>query len=376
MDAEVLAKYRKAGKIAGKVREFGLGLIREGVTLLSVAEAVERQTLELGGNIGFPVNIAIDDQAAHYSPCAGDELTFKRGMVVKLDVGCHVDGYIGDTASTVEVGTHENRMLIQASREALMNALDIIRSGVDIQLISSTIEDTIKSFGYRPISNLTGHGLGQYELHTGMAIPNVRGPERGYLHAGEIIAIEPFATDGKGWVKETKPSNIYRFLRYKKVKDVHARELLDQISERWDKLPFTERWCSGLTENPRPLLTRLVRSRAIASYPILCEKGTGTVSQAEHTVMITEDGCEIPNPSERTKRTYLWRIILFVQAINSERSCSTTVFGPRPNFSTRTSRTLGDTKAGSVGPRRMFLTPRESSARSTSTAFCSYQAML
>lgn len=293
MDEDVLAKYRKAGRIAGKVREFGLGIIKEGVRLLDVAEAVERKTLELGGEIGFPINIAIDEKAAHYSPCIDDDLVFLRGMVVKLDVGCHIDGYIGDTASTVEVGTDNRRMLIQASREALLNALDVIRAGVDIQLISGTIEDTIHSFGFKPISNLTGHGLDQYELHTGMAIPNVRGPERGVLRAGTVVAVEPFATDGEGWVKETGPSNIFKFVRYKKVRDERARELLDFIAERWVKLPFTERWCAEFTERPGPLLTRLVRSRAISSYPILREKGNGVVSQAEHTLMVTEDGCEI-----------------------------------------------------------------------------------
>ena len=293
MDKDVMLKYRKAGSIAGEVREYGLGLIKEGVKLLDVAEAVEKKTKELGGEIGFPANIAIDDQVAHYSPGIGDELVFKKGMVVKLDVGVHMDGYIGDTASTVEVGTNVHRLLIQASREALMNALDIIREGVDIQRISSTIEDTIRAFGYRPISNLTGHGLGKYNLHTGKAIPNVRGPEKGLFHSGEVVAIEPFATDGEGCVKGVRSSNIYRFLRYKKVKDSRTRELLDFISERWDRLPFTERWCAEIHERPAPLLTKLVRSRAISSYPILYEKAVGTVSQAEHTVLVTGDGCEV-----------------------------------------------------------------------------------
>lgn len=293
MKKEILANYRKAGKIAGKVREYGLGLIREGRKFIDIAEAVEKKTIALGGQIGFPTNIAVDDQAAHYSPCIDDELTFTRGMVVKLDVGVHIDGYIGDTASTVEVGTNNHRLLIQASREALMNALDIAGPGVELLSIGRTIEDTIRSFGYRPVGNLTGHGLGRFKLHTGVAIPNVRGPEKGILKAGEVVAIEPFATDGEGWVKETQPSNIYQFIRDKRVKDTKARELLAVIYENWPDLPFTERWCEEFLKKPKPALKRLVKSRAISSYPILRERKLGTVSQAEHTVFITDDGCEI-----------------------------------------------------------------------------------
>jgi len=293
MKKEILANYRKAGKIAGKVRKYGMGLIGEGKKFIDVAEAVEKKTIELGGQIGFPANIAVDEQAAHYSPCIDDELTFVRGMVVKLDVGVHIDGYIGDTASTIEVGSNNNRMLIQASREALMNALDVVGPGVELSSIGRTIEDTIRSFGYRPVGNLTGHGLGRFKLHTGVAIPNVRGPEKGILKAGDVVAIEPFATDGEGWVKEMQPSNIYQFIRDKRVKDTKAMELLSVISERWNALPFTERWCGEFMEKPRPALKRLVKSRAISSYPILRERKMGIVSQAEHTVFITENGCEI-----------------------------------------------------------------------------------
>lgn len=293
MDEEVLDKYRKAGKIAGKAREFGLGLIKMGAIFLDVAEAVENKIIDLGGNIAFPTNIAIDGNAAHYTPCIDDELTFQRGMLVKLDVGVHIDGYIGDTASSVEIGTNDQRLLIQASRQALMNALDIVRAGVELRAIGAIIEDTIRSFGFKPIANLTGHGLGRYKLHDGLPVPNVRGPEKGILREGNVVAIEPFATDGKGWVKEIGASNIYQFIREKRVKDEEGRRLLGFIIERWRHLPFSERWCGEFMKEPKFALTRLVRSRVISSYPILRERALGKVSQAEHTVLITDGGCEI-----------------------------------------------------------------------------------
>lgn len=293
MDQDIIEKYRKAGRISGIALDYGLSLIREGGKLLDVARSVEKKIVQLGGAVAFPINIAIDDQAAHYTPCVDDTLTFKKGMIVKLDVGAHLDGYIGDTASTVEVGSNHHSMLIQASRQALTNAIDIIKPGVLPKTIGAIIENTIRSFGFKPISNLTGHGLDRYKLHSGLSIPNVARKEGRALMAGDTIAIEPFATDGGGRVIEQKKSNIYHFKRKKRTKDIEADKLLEIIASKSGELPFSERWCHKYVENPGRLLKKLVQKGTIYSYPILGDVCGGVVSQAEHSLLITENGCEI-----------------------------------------------------------------------------------
>ena len=101
MDDAIYEKYKRAGKIAAEARDHGVGLVKAGASFLEVANHIESRMLEKGAGIAFPVNISINEIAAHYSPRHDDILVYKKGDVVKLDVGAHIDGYIADTAVTV-----------------------------------------------------------------------------------------------------------------------------------------------------------------------------------------------------------------------------------------------------------------------------------
>ncbi len=294
LNDEILEKYRRAGKIAKEAREFGKQLISENKTLLEVATKIEDLIVKHGGRVAFPVNIAIDDVAAHFTPRHDDnKLTFQRGNVVKLDVGAHIDGYIADTAVTVEVSTNNWRDLIKASEEALYVAIDMIKPGVDLGLVGKAVDQTISSYGFKPISNLTGHSLEQYKLHAGVSIPNVEEANCGTVEPGQILAIEPFSTNGAGKVNGYKMSNIYRFVRERPITNNDAKLILDKIMKYRRSLPFSERWCTRYLPKPNKALYKLVRTQIISIYPILKDKDGGMVAQTEHSVIITKDGCEV-----------------------------------------------------------------------------------
>ncbi|WP_455391613.1 type II methionyl aminopeptidase [[Eubacterium] cellulosolvens] len=294
MDQDIFDKYRQAGRIAREAREFGKTLIKEDVSLLEVAIKIEELIVKRGARVAFPVNIAIDDVAAHFTPRHDDnKLIFQRGNVVKLDVGAHIDGYIADTAVTVEVNTHNWSDLIKASEDALEVAIDMMKPGVDLGLVGKAVEQTITRFGFKPISNLTGHSLEQYKLHAGLSIPNVEEHNSGEVEAGQVIAIEPFASSGAGKVNGYKMSNIYRFVRERPIADNDAKLILEKIMKYRRSLPFSERWCSRYLTKPNKALFKLVRGQLISMYPILKDKDGGMVSQTEHSVVITEDGCEV-----------------------------------------------------------------------------------
>ena len=295
MDEETITKFRRAGKAAAAGLRFGLGLIREGASILEVADLSERHILDQGEDVGlaFPCNIAIDDVAAHFTPLSNDgDLTFTRGQLVKLDCGAHVDGYIGDTAVTIEVGTQNYGDLIRASREALEVALDMMAPRVRLNNVGEAVSNVIKGYGFAPIENLTGHSLEQYNLHAGLSVPNVPDPRAGVVRAGTAIAIEPFATDGLGRVDGKRPSHIFRFQRGGRGRGDAAR-LLGEIDRRFSGMPFAERWCAPFSKRTQPHLRQLVRAGGITEYPILSEVGNGIVSQAEHTVLVLDSGNEI-----------------------------------------------------------------------------------
>ena len=288
MDPEILEKYRKAGKILHEVRENAVPKVKKGAKLLDVANAIEAEIVEKGGKPAFPVNISVNDEAAHDSPGIDDEREFGDD-IVKVDIGVHIDGYIADTAVTVDLSGNPD--LVKASRTALEQAIKLVRPGVNTSEIGAVIEETIEGFGFKPVYNLTGHGLERYVQHSEPAIPNKRIGQGITLEAGQVIAIEPFATNGIGIVVEGPFIEIFSLIRAKPVRMPHERELLKAI-QAYNGLPFARRWLKDIKYVDKSLAS-LMRQGIIHGYPVLVEHQHGLVSQAEHTMIITEDGCEL-----------------------------------------------------------------------------------
>ncbi|MFB6216884.1 MAG: M24 family metallopeptidase, partial [Candidatus Aenigmatarchaeota archaeon] len=172
MDEEINERYRKAGNIAAKARDFGKSIIEKGASYEEIVDRTERKVRELGGELAFPVNLSVNDVGAHDTADINEERVVEGGLV-KLDVGVHVDGWIGDTAVTVPVDSDKQDM-IDAAREALDEAIDMMVPGNEVKNISSKIEQTIRDHGYNPVTNLTGHGLERYDLHAKLQFPNVK----------------------------------------------------------------------------------------------------------------------------------------------------------------------------------------------------------
>ncbi len=285
----VLDKYRTAGRILAEVREEAKGRIEEGVLLLDVAEFVENRIREKGGEPAFPCNISRDEEAAHATPAIDDKAIFGT-EIVKLDIGVHVDGYIGDSAVTVDLSGN-NDELVKASEAGLDAAIKLIRDGVSTVEIGEAIENAIREHGYKPIVNLTGHGLARYDAHAAPAIPNVKHKTGLVLRENDIVAIEPFATDGVGKVAEHGTAEIYSLIKAKPVRIKEAKKLLEEI-KNYHGLPFAKRWL------PRERLDLAFRTLegtkgVLREYPILKEEGDGLVSQTEHTIIVKKEGCEV-----------------------------------------------------------------------------------
>jgi methionyl aminopeptidase len=299
MDETIYQAYKQAGHIAKEARDYGASLLKPNTTYLQIATAIEARIQERGGRPAFPVNIACNSLAAHYTPTYNDTMTIKPGDVVKLDVGVHINGYIADTAVTVEVATHKHDALIKASSDALDAAIAHMKPNIPPSDIGRLVEETITSQGFKPIENLMGHSITQYELHSGLSIPNIATyVSRGRPHEGDVIAIEPFATTGSGRVVSGEGSNIYLCadsLKTRFIRDRALRLLYDRIHTRFTTLSFASRWChpflpQGSSDLP---LRRLARLGVIKEYPQFREERDGMVAQREHTVIITKDGCEV-----------------------------------------------------------------------------------
>lgn len=288
-------KYRRAGKIASQVRAEILPQIKIGARALDICEAAEARILELGGGIGFPTNCSLNEVAAHYTSHEEDTTVIQEGDIVKFDLGVHIDGYIADTAVTVNFNP-ELESLVEASREALNKALLLIRPKTNSKDLGKIIEDTIRGYGYRPIRDLSGHQLDEYLLHGPKSLPNIAVPHGSILEEGEAYALETFATTGNGSVHETGQYYIYSLNPTRTpVRTRGARDIVRLVAREFKSLPFSRRYLAkhipklSLALGLRELTTKKV----LRQYSVLADTKGSYVAQTEHTFLVTKDGIEI-----------------------------------------------------------------------------------
>lgn len=286
MEKEVLENYEKAMKIADDVVGYAKKIDFVNRKILDIAEEIENVVKTLGGKPAWPVNILINEIAAHYTPDVNDTITLKENDLVKIDIGIQVNGYISDRAFTVCIGksTHP---LIEASEKGLQEAVKLIKPGTKIYEISQTVEDTVNSFGFNTIRNLCGHAVERFNQHAHPSIPNGKNTIKEEIQADQVIAMEVFSTDGSGWVVESSPTLIFKYKQDKPVRLWEARQLLEIAKRKFDKLPFTKRWVKDISPFKFDMAVRqLVEADALYDYPPLKERANGLVAVTEETVIV------------------------------------------------------------------------------------------
>ncbi|RMD66070.1 type II methionyl aminopeptidase [Candidatus Pacearchaeota archaeon] len=288
MVLENLENWIKAGKIATETRAYALSIVKKGIPLVELAEKIEAKITELGGLPAFPVNLSINEIAAHFTP-SHDDKTPAHGLL-KIDLGVHVDGCIADTAVSVNLeDDKKNELLIEAANEALNKAIEKFELGAELGEVGEAVASAVKSRNLSPIINLSGHSLKRYELHAGLNIPNYPSGQSDKIEEG-AYAIEPFVTDGNGKVIDGKPSGIYLLERDRQVRDMFARKVLAHIREKYKGLPFCSRWIYKEFGSRGLLALRQIEKAGILHhYPILVEKSRARVAQAEHTIILTSN---------------------------------------------------------------------------------------
>jgi methionyl aminopeptidase len=291
-----LQKYQKAGKIAREVRQEIRKTLKEGMPIIEICEKVEGMTRQKGGKPAFPCNVSINEVAAHYTSPPGDTNIIPDKAVVKVDIGVHVDGYIADTATTICFDPEYDDM-VDTAEQALARAVEILRPGLSMARFGSEIQKTIKTRGYKPISNLTGHLIRRYIIHAGKSLPNSFNLSTSRVKEGEIYGVEPFVTvpSATAHVEDIPQKCIFRFQKNKSIKNSAAKEILSYIKQNFLTLPFTERWLTKFStiDNYKSVFSELLKSKAVIGYPVFVEASRKTVAQAEYSILIEKDGCSV-----------------------------------------------------------------------------------
>ncbi len=290
MDRKYKQNFIQAGALAKQVRAYGKSLIQKGASYIDVITRINQKIAELGARPAFPPQLALNEVAAHFLPLPGEDIIFSD-QIVKLDIGVCYQGAIGDCAVTVDL-SGKYQALIDAAEAALLKAEQNLRVGQPVREIGKIIEETISSYGLKPIKNLSGHGLGEYKIHMAPIIPNYEDHSQAIIKPGMTFAIEPFVTNGAGLIYEGGTPTIFGLAATRPLQSTLARSLLAKI-RTFSGLPFA---IHDLISKEWPIsevktgLDELIKAGVVIGYAPLIEQGHGMVAQAENSVLVDENG--------------------------------------------------------------------------------------
>jgi len=286
-DIELL---KKAGKLNLKTQKFAQKLIKVGSDLSRVGVEIDKYILDNGAVPAWPVNLSVNNEAAHNTYDLENPLILKEDDILKVDVGVSFNGYIADSAQTIIFNKKH-----QPLKDASLNALSSVKKHLEenyktakISDLGEIIEKEITSRGFKPVANLTGHGIERFEPHASPSIPNVSNDIDILVKDIETpFAVEPFASTGDGFVSEADKILIFQHIEDRPIRNKDAKSLLEEI-HRYEGMPFSEYWIGKQlnTFQRRYALRELLKNEIISSFPVLVDKKNSFVSQAETTFLI------------------------------------------------------------------------------------------
>ena len=286
---------REIGKASAEAMEHAARQVKPGAKMIDVANSAEKFLKDKGFGLAFPINLSINEQAAHYTPQFDDDKVFTSKDIVKVDFGAEKNGLLGDGAITVDLSGKHQKM-VELAEKALDNAISSVRHGVSVCDIGKVIADTVEGSGFNVVKNLGGHGIHEHELHAELFIPNYDNGDFTIVEEGMVIAIEPFITTGKGMVTDSDLCEIYSYSSNEPTRSQDARALIQHLEKNNGKEPFAVRWFSNLFESKFRLyaaIRELARIGAIEPHPTLVEISGGDVAQAEAQLVVGKDSCEV-----------------------------------------------------------------------------------
>lgn len=198
-----LEKMRASGRLVGQVLSHLRTLVEPGVTTMEIDRAAEKMIRDAGalptfkGYNGFPYSIcaSVNEQIVHGFP---SNYRLQEGDIFSIDVGVTLEGFVGDTATTVPVGkVSEDRLkLIRVTEECLERAIEQCRPGKHLGDIGWAVQEHAEANGYSIVRDYVGHGIGR-RMHEDPQIPNYGRPGLGQkIKAGYVFAVEPMVNLG------------------------------------------------------------------------------------------------------------------------------------------------------------------------------------
>jgi methionyl aminopeptidase len=222
--SQEIEKMRRAGRLVREVLELVRSKVKPGATTYDLEKAAEARLKELGvkaafkGYHGYPCVLctSINSEVVHGIP--SPKRVLKQGDIVSVDFGVVVDGYYGDAAITVPVGSIDNdaARLLKVTEASLQAGIAAVRPGATLGDVGAAVQGVVEGEGFSVVREFVGHGIGAH-MHEDPQVPNFGEAGQGMkLRPGMVIAIEPMVNAGKpdvmvladGWTAVAKDGSM------------------------------------------------------------------------------------------------------------------------------------------------------------------------
>jgi len=316
-NADVVTKYRKAGEIANAALQLVMSKCKPGAKIVELCEAgdkfVEDQCAKIYNHkktskgIGFPMCVSPNTMIGHFSPLQDEKAEIKAGDMLKLDVGCNVDGYVAVVATTVVVAengfakgiTGRQADVLMATHVAADCASRMLKAGAKGSEIAAAINTVAESFGCTPVLGVCSHNVTRNALDGEKTIipkyDEGQKPDECEVELHEVFVIDIVMTTGEGKPKEVSerttvymraPNTTYA------LKMKASRFVLGQVQEKHPYFPFSLRAFAtgeGGAKNKMGI-KECVDHGILTPYPVLEEKRDQFVSHVKLTVLVMPNG--------------------------------------------------------------------------------------
>ncbi|XP_061966311.1 ERBB-3 BINDING PROTEIN 1-like [Populus nigra] len=311
---EVITKYKSAAEIVNKALQLVISECKPKAKIVDICEKGDSFIREQTGNmyknvkkkiergVAFPTCVSVNNTICHFSPLASDESVLEEGDIVKIDLGCHIDGFIAVVGHThaLQSGPVTGRAadVIAAANTAAEVALRLVRPGKKNKDVTEAIQKVAAAYDCKIVEGVLSHQLKQFVIDGNKVILSVSNPDTrvddAEFEENEVYAVDIVTSTGEGKPKllDEKSTTIYKRAVDKNyhLKMKSSRFIFSEINQKFPIMPFTAR---ALEEKRARLgLLECVNHDLLQPYPVLHEKPGDYVAHIKFTVLLMPNGSD------------------------------------------------------------------------------------
>ncbi|CAA2961455.1 ERBB-3 BINDING PROTEIN 1 [Olea europaea subsp. europaea] len=311
---EVVTKYKSAAEIVNKALQLVLSECKPKAKIVDICEKGDAFIREQAGNmyknakkkiergVAFPTCISVNNTVCHFSPLASDETVLEEGDMLKIDMGCHIDGFIAVVAHThvLQQGPVTGRTadVIAAANTAAEVALRLVRPGKKNKDVTDAIQKVAAAYDCKIVEGVLSHQMKRFVIDGNKVVLSVSSPEtrvdEAEFEENEVYSIDIVTSTGEGKPKllDEKQTTIYKRAvdRNYHLKMKASRFIFSEISEKFRIMPFTAR---ALEEKRARLgIVECMNHDLLEPYPVLYEKPGDLVAHIKFTVLLMPNGSD------------------------------------------------------------------------------------